>query len=273
MIDKRLRNWAENNNNTIINDCQYGFCKQRSTVDCIFILSPIINKVFKQEKKNEFCSFIDFKKAFDLVYRNGIWHKLLFYCVSSKIDKMLRAIHEKVQSCVRTNGNYSDFFDSIAGVKQGEPLSPLLYILFINMYENIIVQDNDTFGIDDLRIFILLYADDTVLLSYTPDGLQILLNQLHSYCNKWGIRVNAEKSVVMVFKQGNHTENANLFYDGKLFKVVTKFNHLGVNRSSNGNFYQRKSYCLIRLTKRCIRYSHSLIKLKLTQETNVNFIQ
>ena len=79
----------------------------------------------------------------------------------------------------------------VAGVNQGEPLSPILFILLINdMYVNIIVQNNDTFSEDDLRIFILLLADDTVLLSNTPDGLQNLSNQLHSYCTKWGISVN-----------------------------------------------------------------------------------
>ena len=193
LLDNRLRKWAENNN--VLHDCQYGFRKQRSTVDCIFILSCIIDKAVKREKRKLYCSFVDFKKAFDLVYRNGIWQKLLSYGASTKIVKMLQAIYEKVQSCVRTEGNLSDSFESYSGVKQGEPLSPFLFILFINdMYENLVVNDGDAFTLNDLKIFILLFADDTVLISYTPEGLQNLINQLHRYCCKWGITVNTEKN-------------------------------------------------------------------------------
>ena len=106
---------------------------------------------------------------------------------------MLRAIYHRVESCVRSNGAYSLLFAINAGVKQGEPLSPFLFILFINdMYENIMLQDKDAFTIEDLKIFILLFADDTVLISYTPEGLHSLLNQLHTYCNKWGISVNVD---------------------------------------------------------------------------------
>ena len=237
MLDNRLRKWAESND--IIHDCQYGFRQKRSTVDLVFILSSIVNKVIKQERRKLYCSFVDFQKAFDLVYRNGIWQKLLTYGASTKIVKMLRAIYQTVESCVRSNGTYSEFFASNSGVKQGEPLSPFLLILFINdMYENIVIQDNDAFTIEDLKIFILLFADDTVLLSYTPEDLQSLLNQLHSYCVKWGISVNVEKTIVMIFKTGPRQENIQFYYNGKRLNNVSKFSYLGVTLSSNGSFYQ-----------------------------------
>ena len=95
MLDNRLRKWAESND--IIHDCQYGFRQKRSTVDLVFIvLSSIVNKVIKQERRKLYCSFVDFQKAFDLVYRNGIWQKLLTYGASTKIVKMLRAIYQTV---------------------------------------------------------------------------------------------------------------------------------------------------------------------------------
>ena len=73
ILDERLRTWAENNN--IIDHYQFGFRKNKSTVDCIYILQAIINKQLSSKCKL-YCAFIEFKKAFDLVYRNGIWFKL-----------------------------------------------------------------------------------------------------------------------------------------------------------------------------------------------------
>ena len=60
-------------------------------------------------------------------------------------------------------------------------------------------------------------------------GLQILLNKLHVYCNKWGIHVNVDKTVAMTFE---------FYYNNQKLKNVNKFTYLGVTLSSNGKFYQ-----------------------------------
>ena len=114
--DNRLRKWAEDNQ--LSNSVQFGFRQKRSTVDCVFILQSIINKVLHEGHKL-YCAFVDFRKAFDQVYRNGIWHKLLLYGTSSKMIKMLRSIYDTVKSCVEVNDSYTQYFDSYTGVKQG----------------------------------------------------------------------------------------------------------------------------------------------------------
>jgi len=237
MIDIRLRKWADNNN--ILNNTQFGFVKGRSTVDCIFVLTSVINKVLRHENRKLYSSFIDFKKCFDYVYRNGIWFKLIQQGVSSKIVKTLQSMYDKVKSCVRVNGSLTEFFDSYMGVKQGEPLSPLLFIFFINdMYTYLQTDSEEYFSIDELQIYLLLFADDTVLFSYSKAGLQILLNKLYRYCHNWGITVNTDKTVCMVFKKGNRVENFEMFYNVTKLKVVETFTYLGLTLSSNGNFYK-----------------------------------
>jgi hypothetical protein len=67
-----------------------------------------------------------------MVYRNGIWYKLSQCGVSSRLVKMFQKIYEQVKCCVRVNGNYTENYESIKGVKQGEPLSPLLFLFFVN---------------------------------------------------------------------------------------------------------------------------------------------
>ena len=178
------------------------------------------------------------KKAFDKVYRDGIWFKLIQYGVSSKMVKMLTSIYQSVKSCVKVNGSCSDFFDSYAGVKQGEPLSPLLFIFFVNdMHEYLYDESVDMVTVNELQIFLLLFADDTVLFSYTEEGLQCLLNRLHQYCSKWGVSVNTDKTYVMVCRKGNRRPTVNLTYGDHELKVVDKFTYLGVTLSSNGKFH------------------------------------
>jgi hypothetical protein len=100
---------------------------------------------------------------------------------------------------------------------------------------------NDTvvsFTIDDIQIFLLLLADDTVLFSYSKEGLQHLLNKLYNYCKNWGIVVNVHKTVAMTFKTGNRNDDLEVYYNNERLKVVKSFTYLGVTLSSNGNCYQ-----------------------------------
>lgn len=125
------------------------------------------------------------------------------------------------------------------GVKQGEPLSPLMFIFFLNDISSAINNNHiDSISLDDIQIFMLLFADDTVIFSYSKEGLQILLNNLHDYCTKWGISVNIDKTVVMVFKSGNRPINVDLFYGNDILKNVSSFTYLGVTLTTNGKFYQ-----------------------------------
>ena len=86
-------------------------------------------------------------------------------------------------------GKTSDCFDSLAGVKQGEPLSPLLFIIFLNDLTSELNIDTNTGYINDdiidfFQKFILLFADDIALISESIHELQELLNKLSSYCKK-----------------------------------------------------------------------------------------
>ena len=199
----------------------------------------MIDKVINHGNKKLYRAFVDFSKAFDRVYRNGIWFKLLQEVVFTKLLKMLQKIYDCVTLCIRVNGDYSNCFESLSGVKLGEPLSPLLLIFFVNdMYDSLYDVSIESICIEEISIFLLLFADDTVLFSYTKEGLQSLLYKLHRYCDKWGISVNLDKTVVMVCKKGRNVENVELICDNHVLKQVNKFTYLGVTLSANGCFYQ-----------------------------------
>ena len=60
------------------------------------------------------------------------------------------------------------------------------------MYDNLYHNSTDNFTLEDVQMFILLFADDTANFAYTQDGLQRLINRLKDYCNSWGISVNIQ---------------------------------------------------------------------------------
>jgi hypothetical protein len=71
--------------------------------------------------------------------------------------KMLRAKYSRVSSCVRYDGKVSEVFDICMGLKQGEPLSPILFVLYINdMSESVHLAKSHSFVIYNLYIFCLL---------------------------------------------------------------------------------------------------------------------
>ena len=132
-----------------------------------------------------YCTFLDFLKAFDLVYRDAVWFKLLSCSVSNKFVNMIRKMHVFVKICIKFMNKKFDLHDSNVGLKQGEPLSPLLCTIFINDIINDIASDNiSTFTLKQIQIFILLFAEDTALFAESPDDILILQDCLKAYCTK-----------------------------------------------------------------------------------------
>ena len=78
---------------------------------------------------------------------------------------MIRKMYDIVKVCVKSMNSMSEFFKSYVGVKQGESLSPLLFIIFINDMANDLLSNGiSTFNINHFQMFMLLFADHTVLL-------------------------------------------------------------------------------------------------------------
>ena len=135
-------------------------------------------------------------------------------------------MYAKAKSCVKVNNSISDFFSSHTGVRQGENLSPILFSLFLNdlngflssKFEGLqflsdqtknVLSDNDTEVF--FKLFILLYADDTVILAETASDLQAALNAMLEYCNLWNLEVNATKTKVVVFCKSKRSLKIFLF--------------------------------------------------------------
>ena len=110
-------------------------------------------------------------------------------------------MYQQVRLAVRQAGEVGETFEAQRGVKQGDPLSPLLFGLLIDRLEQRLLQKYPHIGarILDSLVSLLLYADDLVLIAETPAHLQTLLDELQSFCLDFGLTVNVRKSESLTF--------------------------------------------------------------------------
>ena len=97
----------------------------------MFTLKTLVDQAF-QSKESLYVCFVDFKKAYDSVWRDGLFHKLLSNGVSPKFVRLLRNIYKSSSLAIKLTEGRSSIFPSNVGLKQGCNLSPLLFNIFIN---------------------------------------------------------------------------------------------------------------------------------------------
>ena len=96
---------------------------------------------------------MDYEKVFDKVDRSMLWHKLIAEKVSTKLVKALSSMYTVVKSCIRYQSLRSRFFSSHIGLKQGDPSSPLMFMMFINdIAQNMNANFDDIFTTNELRL-------------------------------------------------------------------------------------------------------------------------
>lgn len=264
VLNTRLQTFLDAND--IINDYQAGFRSGFSTVDNTFILHTLI-QLQRNSKQKLYCAFIDLKQAFDTVWRSGLWQKMLSYNISGKFITVIKHMYSDIKSCVSVNNTCSNFFSSNIGVRQGENLSPLLFSLYLNdlheYMENINALQGISLETDDddtnihifLKLFIILYADDTVIVGKTAGDLQTALNAYEEYCDTWKLTVNTSKSKIVIFSKGRQGA-PNLYFKNKPLEIVKEYKYLGMYFCRSCSFYQTKKH----IASQGTRALYSLLK-------------
>lgn len=210
---------------------QAGFRKGRSTIDNMFVLQHVIERS-RIAHKPVYCAFIDFRKAYDCVDRDVLWRCLQSLGVHGCMLDTLKGMYRQVQMQVRVDGKVGEPFEATCGVRQGDPLSPLLFGLLIDRFEQFLRQRLPNAGVQlGMQVLqLLLYADDVVLMTHSPSELQLMLDVLRDFCYVTGMAVNVPKSEVVVFNSQWSAVNAQYTwqYNGVALKRVDGFCYLGL---------------------------------------------
>ena len=104
ILNNSLTAFLETSN--IPNETQSGFRKGYSTIDMIVL--HLLIEYLKSKKKKLFCGFNDFAKAFDNVWRIGLWKKMLDAGISGKCFDVITNLYNGIKSCVFINGDHLD---------------------------------------------------------------------------------------------------------------------------------------------------------------------
>ena len=153
-------------------------------------------------------------RAVEKTFKHPCWF-FLICCLTStgthvdgKFLRVLQNMYSNIKSCVTVAGEDSPFFFSNRGVRQGDNISPVLFSLFLNDLENHLIADHaEGVRIECtsetlyyfIKIFVLLYADDTVILADSAEDLQKSLDFFSHYCTEWKLKVNESKTKVVIF--------------------------------------------------------------------------
>ena len=237
IINRRLQEWVEENN--ITNEYQAGFKKGYSTIDHMFTLLALVQKQFSFNRKL-YVAFIDFQKAFDSINRSLLWSILLKNGINGKLFRCVKSMYENVKCKVRSGARFTEFINCTAGVKQGDVCSPVLFSVFINELALEVINNGKhgaMLSYTAFELFILLLADDVILLSETVVGLQ---NQLNTLCRKSSslqLKINMDKSNIIVFRKGGYLKSRERWVcNGELMPVVNTYKYLGIFFSTRLSF-------------------------------------
>ena len=131
----------------------------------------------------------------------------------------------KCNASVKTKQGFTKPFECKSGVRQGCLLSPELFILFINELQRMFKLSKFR-GIhiwEATEVLLLMYAEDIVFVGETIIQLQRKINILEKFYRKHGMKVNLDKTKVIVFRNRGKTQKRNHFttWDKKLILTHT----------------------------------------------------
>ena len=201
VIEKRLQKHLEENG--FFSKYQSGFRKSKSTNDHLFRLSQNIMESFNRGE-HVIVALLDVEKAFDNVWHNGLRYKIYQLDLPTKLCKWLsdflvgRVIQIKIEDFL------SPKVYPKAGVPQGSNLSPLLFLIYVNDMPNPTHhQTNKSQFADDASQWAVSKNIDLAAEYMLRD-----LDKLARWCAKWRIKLNPEKTKVIIFSKSRSSIRA-----------------------------------------------------------------
>ena len=211
ILDKRLRRVVK------IDEMQFGFMPGKGTVDAIFILRQMQEKMLEGSKVM-YTAFVDLEKTCNRVPREILYWCLRKRGVTEKMIKVIRSLYEGGHTIVQCSAGNSEPFPVTVGLHQGSALSPFLFAVVMDT-----ISSNVRVGVPDE----LLYADDIAISANSEEELQDKFRKWQDELESKGLKVNSRKTEVLVSAKGSGNRGEIRDQYNQEIKQVGKFCYLG----------------------------------------------
>ena len=178
-------------------DEQTAYQEKRGCPDHIFLMRCLIQYAKSKRKKLFICT-IDFDGAFDRVCRFTLLKKLALFGAGSTFILCIAAMYQRTESIIIQKDNHC-VYQLLSGIKQGLPLSPYLFLFYINdvfdFFHALYTNHANTLL---EKIHLIIHADDANILSSTRKLLTAKLRSMLTYCDLNKIRLQLSKCMFLV---------------------------------------------------------------------------
>jgi len=254
------------NDHKLFSENQHGYRSGRSCSTALKILTNYVYENCDNPKGKVPVIFVDFSKAFDTVSHTLLIHKLKEeFRLNPIVVKIIEDYLKDRFVRIKINGELSNSFPVYRGVPQGSILGPLLFSLFINELDQVLLHHNVQF---------ILYADDLAIYTYNSD-LEISINSLNNVMHileQWtadvGLQMNYSKTKYMIFHKNRDAttiKDHDIFCNNNKLEKVMEFKYLGIYLDPSLSFSKHLKMVEGRVTQAIGRVDR--LKRKITEST------
>ena len=201
----------------------------RFSGDNLRLIYDVLNYA-NENKKKGLMMLIDFEKAFDTVAWSFIEKCLLFFNFKSNFVDWIKTFYKNIKSTIIVNNTPTKWFSIERGCRQGDPISPYIFLLCGEILAKMIRQDKDIKGytVIESEIKISQYADDTtIFLDGSQKSFEKCVYLIHEFAKYSGLAMNYDKTKVIWFGSPRPPEEKFLTHLNFEWNPL-KFNILGV---------------------------------------------
>lgn len=248
ILTKLLANRMQCALDKIISHDQSGYIKGRYIGENVRLISDIISFTDNDNKQPGIIALLDFEKAFDTISWQFLERTLTTFNFGEHFRKWIQILYNDISSCCLNNGHATSFFKITRGIRQGCPISALLFILVVETLACKIRSSKDIVGIsvDEREIKISQLADDTTLFLKDHKALACAFELLENFYTCSGLKLNKTKTEIFYLGNTNHRPTDQVV-------ISTSFKALGIYFCKSTDEMIKKN-----LDERCERFQNIL---------------
>ena len=184
--------------NELVHSDQVGYMKNRNIGEALRLIDDMIFHCLKYKQDINLIA-VDFEKAFDSISHSFLFKVLRMLGFGPSFCSWVEILYTDISSCVMNGGLSTGYFDIKRGVRQGDPLSPYLFLVVIEILSHALRKDDTIKGVNfgDFEVRQVLYADDMTIFVKNGESIRRLQNIFHAFWKVSGLKVNMEKTNVM----------------------------------------------------------------------------